>query len=119
MNHYFCKTIPCVYAYASTNPIYMICKEWYFTFCIEKESILPPVPHSITKTPTGFLAQKESGETGYSRNFTKFGSHSLDVLARGSFSYLGALVKTVFLRSAAEGPAVGTVTEASLQCCPY
>lgn len=57
MNQYFCKTIPCVYAYASTNPIYKICKEWYFIFCIEKEkSILPPVPHSITKTPTGFLA---------------------------------------------------------------
>lgn len=37
MNHYFCKTIPCVYAYASTNPIYKICKEWYFMFCAEKE----------------------------------------------------------------------------------
>lgn len=89
-------------------------------FLIEKEeSILPPVPHSITKTPTGFLAEKKSGETGYSRNFTKLDSHSFDVLARGSFSSLGVQIITVFLRSAAQDPAVGTVPEASLQCCPY
>lgn len=42
MNHYFCKTIPCVYAYASTNPIYKICKEWYFIFCIEKKRKYSP-----------------------------------------------------------------------------
>lgn len=119
MNHYFRKTIPCVYAYASTNPIYKICKKWYFIFSDRERRILPPVPHSITKAPTGFLAEKKSGETGYSRNFTKLDSHSFDVLARGSFSSLGVQIITVFPRSAAQDPAVGTVPEASLQCCPY
>ncbi|KAI1239284.1 hypothetical protein IHE44_0012399 [Lamprotornis superbus] len=32
---------------------------------------------------------RESEETGFSRNFIKLGSYSLDVLARGSFSSLG------------------------------
>lgn len=60
-------------------------------FVMEKEaSLFPPVPHSVTKTPTDFWAQKESRETGYSRNFSNLGPHALDVLTRGSLCFPGS-----------------------------